>query len=272
MTSVTGMTAARVLAAEAASIVNAEVVGDDLILHKANGTFVNAGNVRGAAGDSNSLVTELGNAVDLNTITTPGLYSQSSNAEAAAGSNYPPPNVAGMLTVTSNGSNMIWQRYHTYNGTSFQNGIWTRTSYNGSWSAWVGSRGGAWQDLTLSSDWVTYNAAGGTYHVPQYKVDGSTFRLRGLAKKTTSASAGSVIANVGTTYAPPAGLIFACCSSLGLTSGAASAGTAHTHALPNYSARVDASTSGNLTLQANSTSVLAAGGWVSLEGIFWDWV
>lgn len=272
MTSVTGMTAARAIAAEAASIVNAEVIGDDLILHKVDGTFVNAGNVRGVPGDSASIVTELGNAVNLNTITIPGLYSQSHTAEAAAGTNYPPPLQAGMLTVTSNGSNMIWQRYHIYNGTDYAGGVWTRTSYNGTWGAWTGTRGGLWQTLGLTSDWVSYNAVGGTYQIPQYKVDGNTFRLRGMAKKTTAVSASSQIASVGATYAPPTALIFVVCSSLGLTSGAASAGTAHTHPVPNWAARIDVSATGVITLVASATYSLGANGWVSLDGISWDWV
>lgn len=50
MATVTGLTAARMLAIEAASIVDGEVVGDDLILTKHNGTTINAGNVRGATG------------------------------------------------------------------------------------------------------------------------------------------------------------------------------------------------------------------------------
>lgn len=272
MVAVTGMVASRALAIEDLAIVDAEIVGNNLILHKADGTFINAGDVRGIPGDSNLLVTELGNAVDLNTITTPGSYSQSSTVEAAAGTNYPPPKIAGMLTVTSNGSNMIWQKYHTYNGTSYGNGIWTRTSYNGTWSSWSGTRGGIWQDLSLTSDWVPYNAVGGTYQQPQYRVDGNVFRLRGLAKKTTAISAASTIANVGTTYAPLANEIFGCVTSQTVTSGAASAGTAHTHTLTNYTGRVDVSTAGVISLQASALAPLGANGWVSLDGMFWDWV
>lgn len=268
MASVTGMTAARMFLAEASRIIDAEVVDGNLIIHKADGTFINAGNVRGVAGDSNSLVTELGNAVNLNTITTPGLYSQSSTAEAAAGTNYPPALQAGMLTVTSNGSNMIWQKYHVYNGSNFANSIWTRTSYNGTWSAWSGTRGGAWTNISLASDWTAY---GNPYQTPQFRVDGSVMRLRGLARKGTGVTAGSVIATFGSPYAPLSGEIFACCTSQSIVSGAASAGTAHTHTSVNYAGRVDINSAGNLTLQASATSPLGNGGWVSLDGIFWDW-
>lgn len=50
MATITGLTAARMLAIEAASIVDGDVVGDDLILTKQSGATINAGSVRGAAG------------------------------------------------------------------------------------------------------------------------------------------------------------------------------------------------------------------------------
>lgn len=50
MATVTGLTAERMLEIEAASIVDGEVVGDDLILTRHDETEINAGNVRGATG------------------------------------------------------------------------------------------------------------------------------------------------------------------------------------------------------------------------------
>lgn len=50
MGTVTGLTAARMLEIEAASIVDGEVVGNNLILEKHDGSTIDAGNVRGAAG------------------------------------------------------------------------------------------------------------------------------------------------------------------------------------------------------------------------------
>jgi Concanavalin A-like lectin/glucanases superfamily len=50
MTTVTGLTADRMLAIEAASVVDGDVVGDNLILTKKDGTQINAGNVRGPQG------------------------------------------------------------------------------------------------------------------------------------------------------------------------------------------------------------------------------
>jgi hypothetical protein len=50
MASITGLTSARMLAIEAASIVSGSISGDNLILTKFDGSTVNAGNVRGATG------------------------------------------------------------------------------------------------------------------------------------------------------------------------------------------------------------------------------
>lgn len=50
MTTVTGLTADRMLAIEAESIVGGTIVGDDLILTKHDGSTVDAGNVRGPSG------------------------------------------------------------------------------------------------------------------------------------------------------------------------------------------------------------------------------
>lgn len=47
---VDGLTKERMLEIEAASVVDGEVVGDDLILTRHDGTTINAGNVRGPAG------------------------------------------------------------------------------------------------------------------------------------------------------------------------------------------------------------------------------
>lgn len=52
MPDVTGLTAERMMAIEGASVVAGNVVGDDLILQKFDGTTMDAGNVRGPKGDT----------------------------------------------------------------------------------------------------------------------------------------------------------------------------------------------------------------------------
>lgn len=71
----------------------------------------------------------IGNAVDLNTLVVPGLYYQSSNAQAQAGSNYPEA-VAGALEVYKHAG--ITQIYRIYADSR----AYIRILYNGAWSSW----------------------------------------------------------------------------------------------------------------------------------------
>jgi len=80
--------------------------------------------------------TELGVAVNMNDVVAPGDYTQTSNAEAAGGTNYPIAQ-AGFLRVRTNaagGNSMVWQEYIPYLGTSMTT-FW-RCRYNGVWGAW----------------------------------------------------------------------------------------------------------------------------------------
>ena len=77
---------------------------------------------------------EIPNSADLNTYTTSGTYVQSSNAEAAAGTNYPAA-LAGTLRVVANSNTSeVWQTYHTLGGAS-TNKVYQRGFYI-TWSAW----------------------------------------------------------------------------------------------------------------------------------------
>lgn len=59
MTTVTGLTADRMIAIEQASVVDGDVIGNDLILTTKGGTQINAGNVRGPKGDPGPVGTDL---------------------------------------------------------------------------------------------------------------------------------------------------------------------------------------------------------------------
>lgn len=93
-------------------------------------------------------------AQDLNNFTKTGNYSQTLNAQAATGLNYPVP-YAGMLEVfsnniTSGGGIKVYQKYHSYN-----NELYIRGNSAGIWSSW--------SKITKSSDLSGYLAkSGGT--------------------------------------------------------------------------------------------------------------
>ncbi|MGV2811706.1 pyocin knob domain-containing protein [Enterobacter cancerogenus] len=78
----------------------------------------------------NGQAVAIGNAVDLNTLTTPGLYFQAANAQATTGKNYP-ETVAGSLEVYKHAG--ITQIYRTYNNSR----CYIRTLYGGAWTAWA---------------------------------------------------------------------------------------------------------------------------------------
>ena len=247
MSSVTGLTADRMLAIEAASVVDGEVVGNDLILTRHDGVTINAGNVRGATGApgvdavpsdvnptagtnalrgtagvvkggtpsaTNDLTTkayvdaadtainnivkgvELGNAVNLNTLTTTGMYFQSSDAEAAAGTNYPMAK-GGMLEVISNAnSSIIVQKYHAQDAQSKQ--YYVRTFAAAAWTAWQVYEAAkivdtGWINLTHSAGWSIANADDQF----QYRVRNQVVYIRGVAVGTFTAGTYHTIVAAG---------------------------------------------------------------------------
>ncbi len=80
--------------------------------------------------DIYQLAALIGNAANLNSYTTPGLYYQPANAQAQTGANYPEA-VAGSLEVYKHAG--ITQIYRTYNNSRH----YIRTMYSGSWTGWV---------------------------------------------------------------------------------------------------------------------------------------
>ncbi|MHA0970314.1 phage tail-collar fiber domain-containing protein [Enterobacter cloacae] len=78
----------------------------------------------------NGQASGIGNAADLNTYTTPGLYYQPANAQAQTGKNYPEAN-AGSLEVYKHAG--ITQIYRIYNNSR----SYIRTLYSGVWSGWA---------------------------------------------------------------------------------------------------------------------------------------
>lgn len=102
---------------------------------------------------------DLGNAIDLNTITATGMYYQQSNAQAAAGTNYPTP-YAGILLVYREGL-MLFQVYQHYTSGL----IYSRSYYNGTWYAWNTSATQSWvtgQNYITSAGAPVQSVAGRT--------------------------------------------------------------------------------------------------------------
>ncbi|MBW4211145.1 tail fiber protein [Enterobacter asburiae] len=102
----------------------------------------------------------IGNAADLNSFTTPGLYYQSSNAQAEAGTNYP-EKVAGSLEVYKHAG--VTQIYRIYADSR----SYIRIFYNGTWTSWAKQYDAA--NKPAPSDIGAVAVSGGNYN--------ATFRL-----------------------------------------------------------------------------------------------
>jgi hypothetical protein len=128
-----GYTVNRVIVSNGAGAISASTTIDTTELGYLNGVTDNIQTqLDGKIGET---PTEIGNAVNLNDYTSTGLFIQSSNAEAAAGSNYPAP-YAGLLEVYARSdAAFVYQRYTTYQP---YNIVYHRSNYTGTWSTWKG--------------------------------------------------------------------------------------------------------------------------------------
>jgi hypothetical protein len=79
-----------------------------------------------------STTESIGAAADLNDYVTPGIYYQGANANAVNGKNYPEETMSGSLAVYKNAGG-ITQVYRIYSTSR----CWSRSLYNGTWSAWA---------------------------------------------------------------------------------------------------------------------------------------
>ncbi|WP_320709209.1 phage tail protein [Enterobacter sp. 302C9] len=97
----------------------------------------------------------IGDAADLNSFTTPGLYYQSSNTQAQAGTNYP-ETVAGSLEVYKHAG--VTQVYRIYADSR----SYIRIFYNGTWTPWAKQYDSA--NKPVPSDIGAVSANGGNYN------------------------------------------------------------------------------------------------------------
>lgn len=70
---------------------------------------------------------------NLNDVTGSGTYIQQQNVRATSERNYP-SSYAGLLTVSSDSQQFVFQTYQTYQNPGR---LWIRSRYAGSWRAWA---------------------------------------------------------------------------------------------------------------------------------------
>ena len=202
---------------------------------------------------------------DFNTLTTPGEYVWT----AGFGSNTNAPETnQGILTVFGSTTTML-QRFASITTLAIYERIYNGTT----WSSWVRitRSTSSWTDITFAdSDWVAY---GSLYQNPQYKIEDTRVKLRGLLKSNIARSGTTPCTTMFASNAPLANAIFWQGTNAAGATGAASTGTAHTHPYPSggsSSVRVDVTSGGNVNLMLDGGRTLPVSGWLSLDGITWD--
>ncbi|HDR2492052.1 TPA: tail fiber protein [Enterobacter bugandensis] len=133
----------------------------------------------------------IGNAVDLNTLITPGLYYQPANVQAESGRNYPEP-AAGSLEIYKHAG--ITQVYRIYSNS----GTYIRTFYNGVWSAWTMQYDSAHKPTP--SDIGAVSANGGNYN--------STFRFGSVGTVPNERNTASLVSAQGGSGSIVSGVAF----------------------------------------------------------------
>jgi hypothetical protein len=88
-----------------------------------------SGNVAVTPADVFGGTVQIRPSTDLNTLTTPGLYFQPANADAASGKNYPEASAGSLIVTKHAGMSQIYIIYLT-------GVIYSRGLYNGAWSGW----------------------------------------------------------------------------------------------------------------------------------------
>jgi hypothetical protein len=202
---------------------------------------------------------------NLNNLTQAGCYNGSSMTNAPDASWY---YIEVLMHSNFSGATptyMMQRATHLAAGTPI---VYQRTMTGaGVWNSWfrVDAHGfhypEAWQGVTFTNSWTDY---GSGFQTCQFRRFGDMVQLRGLIKSGTIATSAFTLP-VG--YRPPATLILSGITNLAAShaTGAASAGTAHTHAitsLANVAMRVDISTAGAVSIVSN-----ASNGYYSLSGL-----
>lgn len=201
---------------------------------------------------------------DLNTLTKAGVYNGNgmTNApdanwwyiEVLMHSNFAgatPTYMVQRATLLTAASPLVYQRSMTGAGSW---NPWYRIDNNEFYNP------NAWTAVTFQNSWADY---GGGFQTCQYRKLGDMVQLRGLMRLGT---AGTTAFTLPAGYRPSATLIVTggAGSRTAFNTGAASAGTAHTHPITQTeaAARIDISSTG--TVNVNST---AGNAWISLSGI-----
>lgn len=202
----TGYTADHMDAIQAMCVTGGSVdAAGNLTLTRYDGSKITAGKFTGPTGPAGPTgpmgtgyqATAL-STQDLNTVTTPGVYTQLTSANATAASNYPLIS-SGMLEVFSNNSTtptVVWQRYYPYGPTSTgvdNTMVYMRSYGNSTWSPWHRYNKPLYAKApTLPTNVVAFL---GGYAAPSYTINNDGLLIAsGLLKVNAAFAASDLVA------------------------------------------------------------------------------
>lgn len=117
-----------------------------------------------------------------------------------------------------------------------------------------------WRNASYENNWTTYS---GSFHPFQYRRIADQVQLRGMASPGT-VNALMFILPVG--FRPLEKQKLLPCITESKATGAASAGTAHTHSFSSAGARLNVGTTGNVSTSATASDTL----WISIDGVVFE--
>ena len=129
--------------------------------------------------------TELGTE-HLDTVTTPGTYTQSANLEATLEAGYPMTRGGVLQVERSVSKTMVWQTYTTYAPSpSTPAQTWQRGAYNGTWTGWSKIGGGS--GIEQVSGTITLDSTGAPIR-EFWSTGATTFKANGEDTLISSAT------------------------------------------------------------------------------------
>ena len=216
---------------------------------------------------SNLIPGDIADAVDLDGFKSSGRWRRPSVTGTTTALHYPFNGASGTLEVYWEPSNaQVHQIFYDRSGS-----IWSRWWNAVTWSAWVsgGEVDTGWVDVPMSANWQDLSG-----NDVQVRAIGNSVRVRGRAERTTSdlTGASSTIATLPVGYRPSRVMVQTGLTNGELVTGAASAGTAHTHIVGSSSTtgpvlRIVINTGGTIDVLAPTATTIAVGEWLSLDHI-----
>lgn len=225
----------------------------------------------------------IGAAADLNDYITPGIYYQGANANAVNGKNYPEASMSGSLAVYKNAGG-ITQVYRIYSNSR----CWSRSLYNGSWSAWAKQYDTVNKPSAEDVDAVSASGGGTFQKAIAVKGNGANVSLWSLSAGQATyvlgkdfngdnvfyIGRGSSNFNVSFyNYKANSGIILGEDGSAALTLANGKAFTVNSQVIPANYANFDARYQAKGSYAAPSTASRAANGWLqdASTGLIYQW-